>query len=357
VHDICFFYIFQALRSVFMACIFAALMEKKRIILSNEGLNSYGFRVKTGGIKMDRFMKNPVLFLNHSTWSLPVGKWEDLKVEGGTLTGVPVFDMQDERGAEAARKYQEGFLNAASISVKTVKTSNDAKDLVLGQKYETITECELMEVSLVGIPSNPQAIRLSTQDQDMAWLSAIPALKQATPEQAHTQTTVVQLGVQPSTQNIPVMKELLKSLGLPEGATEAEALLAVQGMQTQLSAARTASIEAAIQSHLATGAIGGDEDTEVYKKLYAANFEATNAMLSAKTPVKVIEMGAAAGNAPVVTLSGAIQQAAAGNAQAAAADANDRSTWTHLQWSKEDPKALLAMKQSEPEKYKALKLK
>lgn len=51
-------------------------------LLSDETINSYGTRVLTAGIRLENFLKNPIMLWNHTrAWSdkedqiLPIGRW------------------------------------------------------------------------------------------------------------------------------------------------------------------------------------------------------------------------------------------------------------------------------------------
>lgn len=131
------------------------------IAFTDEGLNSYGFRVLNSGIDTrSRFQKNPVMFYDHNRWELPIGKWEDLKTNGSAMEAVPNFDSEDEAAAKVEGKYERGFLNAASMSIYVVETSTDPSVMLPGQTRPTVTKCILREISLVGIPANGNAVRL-----------------------------------------------------------------------------------------------------------------------------------------------------------------------------------------------------
>lgn len=131
-----------------------------RIILTDESLNSYGFRVLTSGAVLDRFMKNPVLLYDHNSWGLPIGKWKGLSVEGDRITAEPDFDMEDEDAKKVAGKYERGFLSAASIGFQILATSEAPEDMLPGQTLPTVTKWEMYEASLTPIPANGNAIRL-----------------------------------------------------------------------------------------------------------------------------------------------------------------------------------------------------
>ena len=76
-------------------------MAKPFIISDDSILNDYGFRVLTAGIKLDRYLKNPILLYGHKRTNkydsredeiLPLGRVENLRVDGTRLIGDPVFD-------------------------------------------------------------------------------------------------------------------------------------------------------------------------------------------------------------------------------------------------------------------------
>lgn len=136
-------------------------------VLSDESVNSYGTRVLTEGIRLDNFLKNPVMLWNHTrAWSdkqdqiLPIGKWENLRVEQGKLLGDAVFDEKDGFAQRIKSKVEQGIINMCSVSIDVITSSDDTSVIVQGQRRPTIIECELREVSIVDIGSNRNAVRL-----------------------------------------------------------------------------------------------------------------------------------------------------------------------------------------------------
>lgn len=130
------------------------------LTLSDESLNRYGTRILTRGIKLDNFLKNPVMFYNHDRNRLPIGKWEGVKKVDGKLAATPVFDIGDEFAKEVKRKFEEGYLNSASVGILVLGTSNEPELMLPGQSLPTITKCELLEVSIVDVPANANAVKL-----------------------------------------------------------------------------------------------------------------------------------------------------------------------------------------------------
>jgi HK97 family phage prohead protease len=147
----------------------------KKFVLSDEAIvSSHGFRVKISGISLDRFKSNPVMLDGHKTDSRNViGRWTDIKVEGGKLTAMPEFDLEDPEAAIIAGKVERGFIRGASVGIMY-----NSKDMVLGADgVPELLKCELMEVSIVSIPSNANALilfshktgqRLSDQEVKMS---------------------------------------------------------------------------------------------------------------------------------------------------------------------------------------------
>lgn len=163
-------------------------MSQKRIILSDSSLNRYGYRVLTSGLNIENYKKNPILLYMHfrdegsPIWGnyKAIGHIEDLQLNGDELSGIPVFDKVDDLSKEVAAKYEAGTFSAASIGIRIIATSAN-KDLLLpGQTRETVTESELMEVSIVDIPANANAVRL--YDQSTSVLLAAGMDTKAVPE-------------------------------------------------------------------------------------------------------------------------------------------------------------------------------
>ena len=90
-------------------------MGKLTFVLHDESVNTYGFRMLTSGANLEEFKKNPVMLLNHDDYSLPIGRWENIRVEGGKILADAVFDEGDARAAEVKRKVENDFIRMASI--------------------------------------------------------------------------------------------------------------------------------------------------------------------------------------------------------------------------------------------------
>lgn len=120
-------------------------------------VNSYGFSVFNADLSLDRFKNNSVLLVQHYNDVMNVvGRVANLRVDGSRLLGDLEFDLEDEQAAKLAGKVERGFIKGVSIGLifsreDMVQSPNGAY---------TLNASELMEVSLVAVPSNANAIRL-----------------------------------------------------------------------------------------------------------------------------------------------------------------------------------------------------
>lgn len=126
----------------------------KTFILSDESLNSYGFKVLTSGINLKRFKENPVMFYNHNRELGVIGRWENIRVEGSRLLADPVFDEADEFARKIKNKVDNGFVKSASIGFFT------EEQYTLKDNERWIMNCQLNECSIVDMPSNENAMVL-----------------------------------------------------------------------------------------------------------------------------------------------------------------------------------------------------
>ena len=181
------------------------MKKNKSFVLSDESVNTYGFRLLTAGADLNQFRRNPVMYMNHADWSLPIGRWENIRVDGVRILADPVFDMDDEVAREVAGKVERGFLKMASVGLRVVERSEDATLMLPGQKLPTITKWQLREVSIVGIGANHNAIRL--YDENDKQLSDDEILKLFD-------------NVKPILKTENMNKELLTLLNLEDTATD-----------------------------------------------------------------------------------------------------------------------------------------
>lgn len=122
-------------------------------VLSDESVNSYGFVVLTEGIDTSAFERNPVMLYMHNRDGNVIGRWENIRKDGKRLLGDAVFDDSTELAATVKKQVEKGFLRSVSIGIEQIAT----EEL---NGVQTIVKSRLIEVSIVDIPSNENAVKL-----------------------------------------------------------------------------------------------------------------------------------------------------------------------------------------------------
>lgn len=209
------------------------------VVISTSQLNSYGFRVLTEGIDVEQFEKNPIMLWMHNRpfrgvneEVLPIGRIENLRVEDDKLIGTPVFDEKDPFASKIKAKWDAGFLKMASAGLRVIEQSDDEKYLLQGQRYATVTKCQLQEVSIVDIGANSEALALYDDDTqlELSLKDNIGILK------------LINKSGTDCPQNQLKMEELLKELGLAADATQEEALNAIKKLKLKADEADNAQL-------------------------------------------------------------------------------------------------------------------
>jgi hypothetical protein len=205
----------------------------KEVVISNSSLNSHSFRILTSGIDIRQYMRNPVLLWMHArAWRgvtdevLPIGRMENLRVEGDNLIGTPVFDEKDEFAKKIQGKFTSGFLKMVSPGLDIIETSDDPAYILQGQRRSTVTKSKLIEVSIADIGANDDALVLYKDGKLLNLAAGADALP------------VPEIRLK-SNLNNNQMKTIALKLGLPEGASEDEILARIGSLQTDAAGAIT----------------------------------------------------------------------------------------------------------------------
>lgn len=135
-----------------------------RVRLTNDTLNSYGYRVLTEGVDIEQYERNPILLYMHNRGQA-IGVIKNIKKENGEITGELAFDEATELSRQCKKQWEFGSLRMVSIGFNIIETSDAPELIVSGQRYPTVTKSCLFEVSLVDIGANNDAIRLYKDGQ------------------------------------------------------------------------------------------------------------------------------------------------------------------------------------------------
>ena len=137
------------------------MTQTTTFVVSDNSLNAYNFRVYTDGLRWGDHV--PMLF-NHDTTQPAIGHWKNLRRKNGQLLADAVFDGGDEMGKELQRKIAEGHMAAASIGFRVLSVSNKPQDMLPEQQSPTVTEAQVLEISIVNVPANEGALVLYDEE-------------------------------------------------------------------------------------------------------------------------------------------------------------------------------------------------
>lgn len=115
--------------------------------------------VEPGGARIENYRKNPVVLFGHFSFGFPIGQNLELAISREEIVAVTQFAGLDQASEEAERAYRlarDGFLRAWSIGFMPITWSEDRA--FPEQTGWWFKEWELMEYSLVALPSNPAAL-------------------------------------------------------------------------------------------------------------------------------------------------------------------------------------------------------
>lgn len=233
----------------------------KEAVISTPRLNSYGARVLTEGIDLEQYQKNPVLLYMHRRGrkeDMPIGIMENLRVEGDTLYGTPKFDDDTEDERNINKKWERGTLRMLSAGLDILEWSEEPALLVAGQTRPTITKSKLIEVSVVDIGANDDALQVGLYHEGkLLSLAAgeenahLPLLTVSAKEDNEEQT--------PNNNQQKKMEKILLKLGLAPNATEDEAVAAIGKLQEEKSAMALARITDAVETAIKEKRITADK--------------------------------------------------------------------------------------------------
>lgn len=239
------------------------------LIINDEAvLNDRGWRLLNSGLDHTRYDKNPLLLHQHDTDQI-VGHCTGLRIEGTRLIGAFEFDADPDSQAIKEK--------ATNGSLRGVSPGLYIRDMEFSPEGDTVTDWELLEVSLVTLPSNPSAVKLYSQQGT--------ALSD---EEARQH--IVQLKsnyTMPTPTPNPLTPQTLALLGLGDSATLSDIHEAItqltaerDKLQRELTDLHHEAGEALIQSAIDAGKIDASR-REPFAQLYATDPELCSSILDA----------------------------------------------------------------------------
>lgn len=296
------------------------------ILSDGKSTNSKGYRVAVTGIRMERFAANPVMLKEHNP-DLVIGRWENWIKENNQLKAQPVFDKDDVDGKEVARKVDNNFLRCASIGIIPLKLEYIDDEFVM-------TECELVEASIVSIPSDAGAVRLYNEKLEELSFDQVKINFNFSNNNQKT--------IQMAEVVFKLSHKTVESLKLDADYTPKDVELAVaekdreiEKLKADLKAVEKQAQTDYLNNAVKAGKISETERLSFEKMAEKGCFDDVKAMIDAKA------------ESATETLADKVQKT---NLSAG------RETWDYLKWMKEDPKGLAKIRQENPKEFERLQL-
>jgi len=133
-------------------------------ILSDATPDRFGDIVQVEGWEFSNFTKNPVALFSHRA-DFPIGTWTGIKVHDKALRGSLILAPKgiSPRIDEIRGLVEAGILRAVSVGFKPLASHpvDTTKNDPFGFGPQVFTKSELVEVSLVAIPANPNALAVA----------------------------------------------------------------------------------------------------------------------------------------------------------------------------------------------------
>ena len=127
--------------------------RKFRVVASTEDTDRSWEVIKLSAWDWENYMKNPVIIANHD-YQIEniVGKATKIWAEDGKLIIEGVFSKSNPLGVLLADLYDEGMVKSVSVGFIPKQRQEDNRRI--------ITSAELLELSFVAVPCNPNALSL-----------------------------------------------------------------------------------------------------------------------------------------------------------------------------------------------------
>jgi hypothetical protein len=275
---------------------------------------------------MERFAQNPVMLKEHNP-DVVIGRWENWEVGNGQLSADPVFDVDDPVGKEIARKVDKNFLRCASIGIIPLKLKYIDDEFVMA-------ECELVEASIVSIPSDSGAVRL--YNEKMEELS-FDQVKINFNFNNNNQKTIQMEGV-----GLKLSHKTVESLKLDADCTPKDVELAVSDKDKEIETlnARLKAVEKQAQTDYLNNAVKAGRISEAerlsFEKIAEKGcFDDVKSMIESKP------------EAASATLADKVQKSSL---------TAGREMWDYLKWMKEDQAGLEKIRRENPKEFERLQL-
>ena len=223
----------------------------------------------------------------------PIGVIVNLRLENGVLYGTPKFDEDTEEERIIKAKWERGTLRMLSAGLEVIEWSDDPKWLKPGQSRPTVIKCKLIEVSVVDIGSNDDALQVGLYHEGkLLTLAAgeesdhLPLLSRTETESGDETPATSPEDEQNPNNNSNNMEKILLKLGLAPGATEDEAVAAIGRLQEEKNTITLARITDAVDTAVKEKRITADKKEKYLNLGKQIGLDSLNALFADMTPAQ-----------------------------------------------------------------------
>lgn len=240
------------------------------VINDDSIVNEYGYRVMNSGLDTSQFMRNPVVLFMHrrgDQGNEVIGKVTDIRQSGAQMLADVEFDVEDEFAKKISGKVERGFVRMASIYADVKETSISPEDILPGQTFETVTASKLVELSIVDIGGNDNAIKLSRQGEPIQ-------LKKINSTSMDLKSIALSLGMDANSTEEAILKEAKKIQQAKEAAEKR-----LKTLETEHAKLRKAEAEQLVAKAVKLGLVNeGLKDNQI--KAFESDFDGQKAIFS-----------------------------------------------------------------------------
>jgi hypothetical protein len=231
------------------------------VVASTDTMDAHGDVVEQDW-DLKRYLVNPVILFNHNRFDsspysmggavdpkalLPLGRGENTRVEGGKLKTTIIFASDDGNpfAGQIFHLFKEKILRAVSVGFKPGEVTLVDKDSK--RPYYRLSKCELREISVVPIGSNPDAVAKSIEFERshlalMAPNDGASPQKESTMTDEEMQKAIDDQRVAKAVAEKAAEEAIVRAKALEQEVAAEKALNAK--LETDLAAERAANVEA-----------------------------------------------------------------------------------------------------------------
>jgi HK97 family phage prohead protease len=123
-------------------------------VITTNAIDRDGDQIDPAGLDIARYMQNPVVLFAHDYQALPVGRCVSLNRNGNQWRATWTWLQQDEFADRVANAWRQQVLGACSIGFRPIQSQPRPDG-----NGRLFTQAELLEFSIVPVPSNQEALR------------------------------------------------------------------------------------------------------------------------------------------------------------------------------------------------------